>query len=86
MSGGHFDYNCFRFVSFADALETEIRNNNKKGEHIYSVNAKPETIKLLKSALCHIRKSAWMAKDIEFFYSGDIGEEALIERLKEMLD
>jgi len=77
MSGGHFDYGCFRISQFADELEHEIDTNNSKanGGEEYS----QDTIDNLKIAFEVIDLAGRMAKEVEWLYSGDHGEESFNE-------
>ena len=77
MSGGHFDYNCFRISQFADELDREIRNNKASGEVVYAPCHSDEAIEILKECQILIEAAGILAKEIEWFYSGDTGEEEL---------
>lgn len=82
MSGGSFDYNCHRISQFADDLKEKIDNNQKKDEYGYSYNFSPETIKTLKHCHAIIEKAGKLAHHIEWFYSGDHGEETFTKLVK----
>lgn len=79
MSGGHFDYNCFKIRDFADELEREIKSNKIKDEFGYCHNYNKKTISRLKKFHKHLTKVAELAKTIEWMYSGDVGEEDFIK-------
>ncbi len=75
MSGGHFDYNCFRISEFADELKDEIDTNEEKDEFGDARNYSTETLEHLID--CHevIALAGKLARKVEWLYSGDSGEE-----------
>lgn len=87
MSGGHFDYGCFRISQFADELGREIRMNNtpKEDQLGYCPNFDDDTIRLLKE--CHriIEIAGNLAKEVEWLYSGDTSEDTFIEYTSKMV-
>lgn len=93
MSGGHFNYNQHFINDIADEIEDEIRNNKKKGDWIsderWEEKGKQqfsdETIKEFKKAVKILRKAYVYAHRIDWFLSGDDGEENFHKRLKEEL-
>jgi hypothetical protein len=84
MSGGHFDYGCFRISRFADELKHEIDMNHSHDEEVHGYNFDPETITLLKK--CHdvIEYAGKLAKEIEWLYSGDHGEDSFIKAISKI--
>ena len=94
MSGGYFNYNQHFINDIADEIENEIARN-KTGWPWVSFSDwtvkynkqryKPETIKELKKAVKVLRKAYVYAHRIDWFLSGDDGEETFHERLKEEL-
>ena len=50
MSGGSFDYGCFRISQFADELKQMIESNNRKDEFGYAQNFNSKTIELLSTS------------------------------------
>ena len=87
MSGGHFNdcgYEYYKVAQFADELEVEIQNNNKKlDEYEYAPNFSPETIKYLRKQLRQMRKVSKIMRHIDYLYSGDYGEDSFMWRIKE---
>lgn len=79
MSGGHFDYNCFRISQFADELKRDMLKNKSENGLEFAYNFSDETILNLKK--CHeiIETAGKLAKEIEWLYSGDIGEKLFNE-------
>ena len=83
MSGGHFgDYDYYKVSQFADELEVEIQD--KKDEYGHSYNFSPEVIEYLKEQLPKLRKMADIMRHIDYLYSGDIGDDYFLLRVKEV--
>jgi hypothetical protein len=80
MSGGHFDYGCFRISQFADELQHEIETNDDQTPTdwggMVGENLAPETVSRLKVAQAIIAKAGRLAREIEWLYSGDHSEES----------
>lgn len=86
MSGGHFDYGCFRISQFADELGRDIRmNNTPTGDYEYCPNFSDETVAMLQACHAIIDMAGKLAKEVEWLYSGDIGEESFAEYVKPIL-
>lgn len=93
MSGGHFNYNQHFINDIADDIEEEIRDNKIKPEYVDDERWKwwgsqkytNDTIKEFKKAVKVLRKAYVYAHRIDWFLSGDDGEETFHERLKEEL-
>lgn len=83
MSGGHFDYNCYRIANFAEELECEIRKNDDKTMDEYGdirgAGFDAETMSRLVISHEIISLAAKLAKEIEWLYSGDSGEEDFVD-------
>jgi len=84
MSGGSFDYNCFKISQFAEELKNRIDENDNKNE--YGINFSREIIEKLNRCQRIIELAGQLAHDIEWLYSGDIGEETFMKRLDETLE
>lgn len=88
MSGGHFGncgYDYYKVAQFADELEVEIQNNNKKlDEYEYAPNFSPETINYLRKQLRLMRYVAEIMRHVDYLYSGDHGEDSFMVRVKEV--
>ncbi len=92
MSGGHFGdcgYDYYKVAQFADELEVEISNNGRErnedrtyGEKWYP-DHEPGVIYYLKEQLPKLRKMAEIMKHIDYLYSGDIGDDGFLLRMKE---
>lgn len=85
MSGGSFDYNCFRISEFSEELLNKISRNNDKDEWGCGYNYEPATLNKLTKAAEIIRIAGELAKDIEWMYSGDIGEDTFNKRFDEIV-
>lgn len=85
MSGGHYDYKCFKVMELCDEMEHEIQKflNPKEGE--YSPYTK-EHMELRQKFVTHMRKVAEIAHTIEWVDSGDHSPEREIKEIKEFLD
>ena len=85
MSGGHFgDYDYFKVYQFADELEVEIENNGKPDEYGWKSNHDPDVIDVLQEQLPKLRKMAEIMKACDYLYSGDIGDDGFLLRIKEI--
>ena len=87
MSGGHYNSNGYVYYQvdqFADELEMDIRNNNRKDEYGYSPDFNEETLQILKRELHNIRRVATLMRHIDYLYSGDHGEDTFVEQIKLM--
>jgi hypothetical protein len=85
MSGGSFDYNCYRIQNFAEELKIKIDNNNVTDEDGYKYGKSEATLSLLMECHSIIELSGKLAREIEWLYSGDIGEETFAESVNKML-
>lgn len=81
MSGGHFEYKQYYIDDIADKIEYKMENQDCDEEDGYT----EETIQFMKDAVKALRKAAIYAQRIDWFLSGDDGEETLKERLEEDL-
>ena len=92
MSGGHFGdcgYDYHKVSQFADELEVEIENNGKarNEDRTYGYewyhNHDPDVIDVLREQIPKLRKMATIMRDIDYLYSGDIGDDGFLLRMKE---
>ena len=87
MSGGHFGdcgYDYYKVAQFADELEVEIQDKDKKDEYGCCYNFSPEVIEYLLEQLPKMRKMAEIMRHIDYLYSGDHGDDTFMERVKEV--
>ena len=89
MSGGHFDNTYLGIAQMVGDLGEEIDRNGDGLEDEYgdlvSTNFDPATIALLIRAHSVLYRAAQIAKDVEYLYSGDHGEEVFRGLVKEEL-
>lgn len=75
MSGGAFDYQQYRIGEIADQIK----------EAILICEMKPETILAFEDAIRSLRKAEVYAQRVDWFLSGDDGEDSFHKRLAEDL-
>ena len=86
MSGGHFDYACYRTMEFADRLRNEIA---EQGNDVSGFGfTKPELrddVELKMIEIADITTyAASLMKEAEWFFSGDTSEDTFIKRVLEI--
>ena len=102
MSGGHFDYSQHRFENdFVRPFEKYILDIEDARAHpieepkdyfseechrYFMQELKPETVKQFKTGLLIMKMAVAYAQRIDWFLSGDDGEESFHERLKDELE
>jgi len=83
MSGGHFNYDSSVMSRFADDLkhELDINDTSEKDEYGDKVGARysKKTVAVLKRCHAIIAIAGDLAKEIEWLYSGDHGEESFLK-------
>ena len=102
MSGGHFNYNQYRITEIADSIEKALNKQGKEiprgkrwyddehylkypGDKFYETY--PEEIQeKMQEAVKQLRIAAIYAQRVDWFLSGDDGEESFIKRLDEELN
>ena len=88
MSGGHFDYKCYSIAQFADELQHEIDTNkyqSKKDSDFNGNNFSDETIEKLSFPQKLVKLSGELAREIEWLYSGDHGEESFADLFEKIM-
>lgn len=102
MSGGHFNYNQYRINDIADSIEHELNRQGKEkpkdelyGDKEYFEKypdekyyyTYPETVQeKMREAVKQLKIAAVYAQRVDWFLSGDDGEENFVERLAEDLN
>ena len=86
MSGGHFDYDQYKILEIADAIERAIQKNDVDDEDGYCYNFSNETIQEFHAAVANLNIACAYAHRIDWLLSGDDNEETFHKRLKEDLD
>jgi len=88
MSGGHFDYGCFKVSQFAEEVIHEIDINDS--EHTDSdgwkvgMHLEPETLKMVKRVGETLKLAGELAYATEWLYSGDYGEDTYRNKVEEI--
>lgn len=78
MSGGTFGYVQYHFRDFAEQLEERIKSNNTTvEEEDFPRNYSEETIERLNFVLSVVKLAGFLAKEVDYLYSGDTGEDTL---------
>ncbi len=102
MSGGHFDYNQYKIGYIADEIQAQLDKMGKEIQEselidtpewhkqnpekkIYPVYP-DEIAKEFKNAINSLRIAEIYAHRVDWYLSGDDGEEDFIKRLKEDLE
>jgi len=89
MSGGHFNYDCFAISRFADDLLHELDINDSQEKDDYGGNTGAgygkKTVNVLKQCRAVIFLAGELAKEIEWLYSGDHGEESFLKIVRPTL-
>jgi len=102
MSGGHFEYKQFHIEEIAETIQSILdrqgevipevdRWHSKEWyedhpEDLLYTTFSEETQKEFQTAVHHLRIAKVYAQRIDWFMSGDDGEETFHKRLKEELD
>jgi len=89
MSGGHFNYDSSVMSRFADDFghELDINDSQEKDEYGDKVGAgySKKTVAVLKQCHAIIAMAGDLAKEIEWLYSGDHGEEWFLKLIEPTL-
>lgn len=94
MSGGHFDYNQYNIGYIADVIQDEIANNdvrpegwNEELDGEWKVQRHSEkVIEKMQEAVSALRIAETYAQRVDWYLSGDDGEESFLKRLEEDLN
>lgn len=85
MSGGHFNHEQYKLINIADEIEHALQDNDDEGaEGRYAF--KPETKLRFKEAIDKLNEAFIYAQRIDWFLSGDDGEDSFLERLNNELN
>ena len=82
MSGGSFDYAFHKVNDFIEQLKQEIKINNIQDSDGYARNFSDETINELQGICKSLTLMSSLMKDVEWLYSGDIGEDTFVRGLR----
>jgi hypothetical protein len=85
MSGGAFDYKCHQVMEFAIDLEAKLREpryNGIKNEWEQTFTIPKKLRKKIEKFVERLKKDANICHGIEWYFSGDYGDETLEETFK----
>ncbi len=101
MSGGHFDYKQYHINEIVDSIERELNNQGKEKpkcklycdkeyyekypDEKYYYTYPPIVQEKMKEAIRQLKIAAVYAQRVDWFLSGDDGEENFIKRLEDEL-
>lgn len=91
MGGGHFEYNCFRISQFAEDLQhaIDVNSSNEQiddfGTLLLGRHFGDDVLVALKESQAIIEKAGVLAKEIEWLYSGDHGEDSFLRLVQPIL-
>jgi len=102
MSGGHFDYDQHKISYIADRIERDLKKmgtlKNKEDlwsrkefydeypEEKYYPTYPPEVVEKMKEGVKILKLAAIYAHRIDYFLSGDDGDESFLRRLQEDIE
>ena len=102
MSGGHFDYNQWQISQIAEEIESclhkqgQLKSNDELWgskdyyeeypEEKYYYTYPEEVQKRMREGVYFLKKAYIYAQRIDWYLSGDDGEDSLVSRLKSDLD
>ena len=81
MSGGSFDYAYRRMMDFADDLRNKLAEQGQVVDG-WEVGTWPAEVAVKLEEILHlVDYAAKLAKEAEWLYSGDTGEDTFMERV-----
>lgn len=85
MSGGSFNYAFHQVGQFIEELEVKLDNADKIDEFGCCPNYfEPRVLAKLRNIATMARYTAKLMKEVEWLYSGDIGEDTFMKRIDEI--
>lgn len=88
MSGGYFEYKQYYIDQIAEDLERRIEKakNKEQGDFGYSYEESDRVIEKFEEILYQIKLASIMAQRVDWYLSGDDGEDSFFRRLEEELE
>lgn len=88
MSGGYFEYKQYYIDQIAEDLEHRIEKakNKEQGDFGYSYEESDRVIEKFEEILYQIKRASIMAQRVDWYLSGDDGEDSFFRRLEEELE
>ena len=86
MSGGSFDYACYRTMQFADELRNKLQEQGKdtSGHGWSHPTWTPDVARKLEELAAFADYVGALMKEAEWLYSGDTGEGTFAERVRQI--
>lgn len=86
MSGGSFDYACYRTMQFADELRNMLEEQGKdpSGNGCHNPEWKTDVACKLAEIAAFADYVGALMKEAEWLYSGDTGEETFLHRINDI--
>lgn len=84
MSGGSFDYAYARMHEFADDLRNMLSQQGMIVEDWAYGTWEPQVAVKLEEIAALVDHAAKLAKEVEWLYSGDTGEDTFMERVSKI--
>jgi len=83
MSGGHYDYDCFRIDELANELRRDILVGNWKED---ADTGNDEEVEIaLREAYAIIKRAGAVSYAVEWFMSGDYGSDTFLKEFKSIM-
>jgi hypothetical protein len=82
MSGGSFNYEYARMQDFADDLRERLTQQGQVVDGWKIGTWEPQVAAKLAEIAALVDYAAKLAREAEWLYSGDIGEETFMQRVK----
>lgn len=102
MSGGRFDYTQYHINTIADSIESELQRQGKEKpkdelyfdkeylekypEERYYYTHPEEVQQEMRNAVKILRQAAVYAQRVDWYLSGDDGDESFLKRLRDELN
>jgi hypothetical protein len=87
MSGGEFDFAYAHFISFAEEVNNKLNQQGLEDRYGCVEPVLPTEIeKEIREVVQLTRYVGELAKEVEWLYSGDSGNETFLKRIKEIKD
>lgn len=79
MSGGHFDYNQYRLDDIADQIERDLNRRGKVTDWGTTFVIPKDIANKMVETIVMLRKCGKMVHAIDWFMSGDTGDDSFRE-------
>jgi len=86
MSGGSLEYGYSKIEMITDLIEEEIAQNGKEDDWGYKTEHSKEMIDAMLKTIWKLKEASVYARRLEWYLSGDDGEDNYFERIKEDLE